>query len=217
MRAPGERVSFWLCVAFVCVSAVLATGLQSRRHLALAAAGPQADRLVNEGNPAEAEALLRRALRADPSSFDLRDRLADVLLAQGRRREALGERRRALARNPYTPEAYRALADTCDVLSRHGEAARVMERYLRIWPDDPRALHVYAYCCERAGRLRKALDAWQHLLRVVPGHLSAQRGVARVRTLLAREGAAADRPEAAPPRDPEQPMGAALSDPGVWM
>ena len=182
-----ERIACWLCVAAVCAAAVAVTGLQSRHHLALAAAGPRADELVNGGRLADAEALLRRALEAEPESFDLRDRLADVLLSTGRRDEALKERREALRRNPEMPEAYQALADTCDVLSRYEEASATMERYLARWPDDPRGLHVLAYCSERAGRPRLALDAWRRLLRIVPGHLSAQRGAARLATRLEGE------------------------------
>jgi len=215
MRAARQRSVFWLGVLGICAAAILLTGLQSRRHLALAAAGPRADDLVNEDRLAEAEALLRRALQADPGSFDLRDRLADVLLSTGRRAEALQERRQALERNPYMPQAYHALADTCDALSRYSEAARIMERYLALWPDDPRALHVLAYCRERGGQPQRALGAWRRLLRVVPGHTSAQRGIARL-SPLAPAGVAPDEetaPSPAPRRWPEPD----LSDPERWM
>jgi tetratricopeptide (TPR) repeat protein len=194
--------------------------MQSRRHLALSAAGPQADELVNQGRLAEAEALLRKGLRADPECFDLSDRLADVLLAQGRRGQALEEQRRTLACNPRTPEAYCALADTYDLLNLYDESARVMERYLRLWPDDARALHLFAYCCERAGRDRRALEAWRHLLQLVPNHVSARRGLARVRARLAHES-----PKGSPEPDevwlavPGAPRQSerCLSNPGLWM
>ena len=173
---------------------------------------------MNQGRLAEAEALLRRALKADPSSFGLRDRLADVLLFTGQRSEALAQRRQALECNPYTPQAYRALADTCDVLHRYGEAAQAMEEYLALWPEDPYALHVLAYCHERAGQHRRALDAWRRLLRVVPGHISAERGIARLSTRASSGGGRSEESRAGPPSAPASPSSTRnVSDADRWM
>src|SRR5205807_2234006 len=59
----------------------------------------KAVQMVKEGRVAEAEALLRKALSVDPSSFFARYHLGELQQRQGKNPEALESFRQALARD----------------------------------------------------------------------------------------------------------------------
>jgi Tfp pilus assembly protein PilF len=86
--------------------------------------------LIQKGEPAQAEAVLREAVRREPRDGGARTNLGRALLAQDRASEAAVELEAAVAANPGLPEAHEGLAlvyrklGRSDLADQHARAAR---------------------------------------------------------------------------------------------
>ncbi len=139
------------------------------------------------GQPGEAIAAYRRAVRWEPDDLALRMTLVEQLLAQGRIRAAYNEVRRVLERNPdYVP----ALVRMGELLARSewwqaGQAEQFWKRALEIEPTNREAVQglvsFYLKQGEQAaqwGDFGRAIAAYQQALALRPddGHILAVLG-----------------------------------------
>lgn len=93
--------------------------------------------LYLEGNPGEAEGILRRGLEVDGNSPDGHVILGMALLRLNRPDDAERSAREALLRKPGYPEAYLVLADVYARRQNYREQLQDLETYLRLDPRGP--------------------------------------------------------------------------------
>src|SRR6266481_6581607 len=93
--------------------------------------------LYLEGNPGEAEAILRRGLEVDGNAPDGQVILGMALLRLDRLDEAERSAREALLRRPGYAEAYLVLADVYARRRNYREQLQDLETYLRLDPRGP--------------------------------------------------------------------------------
>src|SRR5262249_28767766 len=100
----------------------------------------QAMRLHEEGRLAQAEALYRQILTAEPHHFDAQHLLGMLCLQQGRTEEALVLVIAALQARPNDPHALSTYGVVLHKLRRYEEAVAICDEALIAWPDFPDAL-----------------------------------------------------------------------------
>jgi predicted O-linked N-acetylglucosamine transferase (SPINDLY family) len=156
------------------------------------------------GAAAEAERLLRDALRARPEFAEARLMLAIALDAQGNLEAAAAELdsaqdfgglliqagmlrrlgrldaaaqvlRRALALEPDNLDALALLSQVLDAQGDHEGAARALEAILRQRPQWAEALYNYGAALNKLMRAREAEDAFRRALEAQPGFVRAWR------------------------------------------
>jgi len=93
--------------------------------------------LVQQGQAAEAEAYLRRAIAIRPDFPEAQSGLGVALCMQGRLEEGVAHLERAIALEPGYRDAYRNLGEALGALGRRGPAARAFREALRTAPRDP--------------------------------------------------------------------------------
>lgn len=120
----------------------------------------RAGALVEVGRAEEAEAVLRRALAADPDDASLRAALAQVLLVRGNTAEALEHADRTVALAPEVSygHALRSAVLSTD-LRRRREAVDAAREAVRLDPEEPFAHRTLARACLRSRWYPEALDA----------------------------------------------------------
>ncbi len=91
--------------------------------------------LFRAGRPAEAEAILRELIAAQPANADALEVLGTALGAQGRHEEALAAFDRARESRPSSPSIRRNRAQALLHLGRAAEARAELEKALQIRPD----------------------------------------------------------------------------------
>jgi tetratricopeptide (TPR) repeat protein len=92
-----------------------------------------------QGNPAEAEQYLRRALKINPKNVDARGKLGLALAFKGRLREAKAALKKALKAAPRHAEALLGLALIARTEGRFAEAESFINRALKVDPKLPGA------------------------------------------------------------------------------
>ncbi len=121
------------------------------------------------GRWADAEEVLRQALKGDPDSPFVQLNLADVLLYRGRRAAALELYRQALAATAEDSSDPEILSTRAQALARLGNgpaAIAATQRLLRLAPDSPQAAYdaalVYLLLGDRASAVYNATRALEH-------------------------------------------------------
>src|SRR5215470_13557622 len=109
--------------------------------------------LYARGQPVEAEANCREALRLRPGTPEAHNNLGYALHALGRTSEAEACYRGALQLLPEYPEAHNNLATALIALGRPVEAEASCREALRLRPDVPEAHFTLAYALLLGGRL----------------------------------------------------------------
>jgi len=102
-----------------------------------------------KGEPDEAEAAYREAIRIDPEHCDAYHNLGVLLNAQRRPREAALCFSKIITLKPKHPEARKLLALAHCTLGEMDKAVEIFEEWLREDPDDPIARHMLAACSGR--------------------------------------------------------------------
>jgi predicted TPR repeat methyltransferase len=102
-----------------------------------------------KGEPDEAEAAYREAIRIDPEHCDAYHNLGVLLNAQRRPREAALCFSKIITLRPNHPEARKLLALAHCTLGEIDKAVEIFEEWLREDPDDPIARHMLAACSGR--------------------------------------------------------------------
>ncbi|EFV12096.1 tetratricopeptide repeat protein [Segniliparus rugosus] len=92
--------------------------------------------LLELDRDAEAEALIRQGLAAEPGEAGLLDQLVRSLTGQGRAQDALGPARELVAGSPGSDRAHRLLANCLAMLGRTKEAEAEVRRALSIDPEN---------------------------------------------------------------------------------
>ncbi|MCC7411939.1 MAG: sulfotransferase [Gammaproteobacteria bacterium] len=142
--------------------------------------------LLKLRRPHDAEAELRRVVRAAPGFAKAHEDLACALLAQGRNEEAVSAFRQALSIDARLDSAWFRLGKALALLGRGAEADMAFERAFELSPSR-RALALAAEH-QREGRLEEAERIYRDVLRGDPDNVDALRLLA----LLARKAGAAD-------------------------
>ncbi|AEG94334.1 tetratricopeptide repeat protein [Ramlibacter tataouinensis] len=104
---------------------------------------------------AEAEALLRQVLKAQPQDADARLNLGTAVAEQGRRDEALEHFRAVLAQRPGQPEVLMNIANTLRDQGRHEQALQVYDQALALQPVRADLRFNRSLSLLAAGRLRE--------------------------------------------------------------
>lgn len=122
----------------------------------------EAARLLQAGQPDEAEPLVRRALVLAPQSVDAHNLLGAILDQRGKNEQAEREYRAALRLNPQSASALANLGVLLARTERPQEAVRAFESVLRVAPNHPQAtfnLGLTLYNLNRPEDARRALEA----------------------------------------------------------
>ncbi len=160
---PHRRVESAARIASAAVLAALLAAATVHAQDALA----RGEELLEREEYVAAEAALREATAADPSSARAHGSLALALLFQGKLEEALEEGYLATSRDPGSPEARQIYSRALAAAGRPLEAARELEEVVAAKPDDPVALEALAGAYTAAHDDR-ALAAYENLLKLKP-------------------------------------------------
>jgi Tfp pilus assembly protein PilF len=101
--------------------------------------------LIDQGRPAEAEPLLRDAIRLEPDYPDAYANLGVAYVVEGRTEDALPMFERAIALAPEYPAIWRNYGETLASVGRYADAARAFRKALPSSPDDPDLLEGLAW------------------------------------------------------------------------
>jgi tetratricopeptide (TPR) repeat protein len=134
----------------------------------------QAQRALDRGAAAEAEAACRNALARDPSNVEIRAQLARALEALGEPDQAEAVYREAIALQPNTPRM-------CEELDRLLQDRRDPANRVAVWrdlaarcPDAARPQFHLGMALEQAGDLQAAIDAYRRCVALRPGDPAMQ-------------------------------------------
>lgn len=127
------------------------------------------------GRPAEAEALIRRALALAPHLVEARLNLANILIAGKDAQGALAQWRMALALDPANAMAWHALGSAS---AGHGGAGRpaairALRRAARLAPSRADIRHDLGLLLRQDDRVDEAIACQRHALALEPGLLAA--------------------------------------------
>jgi tetratricopeptide (TPR) repeat protein len=126
----------------------------------------QAQAAEEEGDPATAERLYRRAMKMDAADAAAPFNLGNVLRASGRNLEAETAYRAAVKADPDFAQAWYNLADVLDDQRRTKEAIDCLHRALEADPAYADAMFNMALFLQRLERHAEAAEWWRHYLRV---------------------------------------------------
>ncbi|TVZ00017.1 serine/threonine-protein kinase [Trebonia kvetii] len=144
--------------------------------------------LYKQGRCAEAEAILREAIRLDPGHSDAYVGLGNVLVSMGRYAEAEAMLREAIRLNPGDSEAHNSLGVTLDRMGRgrYAEAEAAYREAIRLNPGDTRARVNLGIILRLVGELPEAETVQREAIRLAPDEASAHGELGRVLMALGR-------------------------------
>lgn len=122
---------------------------------------------------AEAQALYREALQADPSNFDALHLLGVVACQEGRFEEAEELLTRAIAINPRSTEVHSNRGNLQIALKRFDDALQCFDKALALKPDYADAWNNRGNALIEVGRTREALASYEKALALDPNHADA--------------------------------------------
>lgn len=126
-----------------------------------------------QGQHAEAAALVRRAVNLRPEDAALQLNLGNALKALGKIDDAIEQFRNALTLAPSFPMAHYNLGNAYASVGRHEDAADAFEKSLRLQPNDPSSLNNLGNALHALGRHTDAIASFQRALELRPGHAGA--------------------------------------------
>jgi serine/threonine-protein kinase len=130
------------------------------------------------GDPQEAEAEWREALRLKPNDFVLRRNHALTLQTLGELVEADAEYREAIRLKPDHSELRRNYGELLLKREKWGEAANEFREALRLRPDDTGAMTEMGIVLKEQGKLDEAIAEYNKALRLNPRHPNAHANLA---------------------------------------
>jgi predicted O-linked N-acetylglucosamine transferase (SPINDLY family) len=136
--------------------------------------------LADIGDLAQAEALLRDVVEAEPGSEEALLRLGALLPRCGRDHEAAACLRRALDVNPLSAEAAARLATLEAAAGRLEAAASLAAAAAQLAPRDPGCLALAGDALRVCGHLDEAIVAYRACLEVDPEHVFVLNNLANV-------------------------------------
>lgn len=179
--------------------------LESRVTADADAAEARARALLDLGRPAQAEAVIRQALAAEPDSARLLVVLSRAFLAQKRFRDARTAAQAALASDPEDFEGLSCLAAALSGMRKYESALNVVRRARAVEPMNP-GIHVQeARSCIAAGRPAEAVLAARQAKELAPESADAAAALASSFFHDGQFAEAADLAAEALRLDPENP------------
>lgn len=146
----------------------------------------QARQLQRNGQPQQAEAAYREALRLDPQDAELHYDLGGLLLDQGRPEEATACFRSALALAPGHPQVLLQLGNALSAQGRYADAAESLQAALRGDPSDPAAHYNLGNALRELGQPQQAADCYRAALRLAPNDADSHNNLGNVLRELGR-------------------------------
>ncbi|SDQ76662.1 Tfp pilus assembly protein PilF [Paraburkholderia fungorum] len=126
-----------------------------------------------QGQHAEAAALVRRAVNLRPEDAALQLNLGNALKALGQIDDAIEQFRNALTLAPSFPMAHYNLGNAYASVGRHEDAADSFEKSLRLQPNDASSHNNLGNALHALGRHEQAIASFQRALELRPGHAGA--------------------------------------------
>jgi tetratricopeptide (TPR) repeat protein len=139
-----------------------------------------------QGQHAEAAALVRRAVNLRPEDAALQLNLGNALKALGQIDDAIEQFRNALTLAPSFPMAHYNLGNAYASLGRHEDAADAFERSLRLQPDDASSHNNLGNALHALGRHTEAVASFRRALELRPGHAGALNNMGMALNALGR-------------------------------
>ena len=133
----------------------------------------QGVRLQEAGRLAEAEALFREVVSADPSDYNAAFRLAVLYMHAGRNDEAAAAYQRLIAQDPRNAGALANFGTVLQALGRLDEAERRYREAITANPALSSAQANLAVLLEQQGRFDDAIEAYRAVLRIDPEDMRA--------------------------------------------
>jgi tetratricopeptide (TPR) repeat protein len=126
-----------------------------------------------QGQHAEAAALVRRAADLRPQDAALQLNLGNALKALGQLDDAIERFRNALTLAPSFPMAHYNLGNAYAAAGRHEDAADAFRRSLDLQPNDASSHNNLGNALHALGQHEEAIDAFRRALDLRPGHAGA--------------------------------------------
>jgi tetratricopeptide (TPR) repeat protein len=126
-----------------------------------------------QGQHAEAAALVRRAVTLRPDDAALQLNLGNALKALGQIDDAIEQFRNALTLAPSFPMAHYNLGNAYASVGRHEDAADSFEKSLRLQPNDASSHNNLGNALHALGRHADAITSFRRALELRPGHAGA--------------------------------------------
>jgi tetratricopeptide (TPR) repeat protein len=139
-----------------------------------------------QGQHAEAAALVRRAVNLRPEDAALQLNLGNALKALGQIDDAIEQFRNALTLAPSFPMAHYNLGNAYASQGRHEDAADAFERSLRLQPDDASSHNNLGNALHALGRHPEAIASFRRALELRPGHAGALNNMGMALNALGR-------------------------------
>ncbi|CAB3781155.1 tetratricopeptide repeat protein [Paraburkholderia fynbosensis] len=139
-----------------------------------------------QGQHAEAAALVRRAVNLRPEDAALQLNLGNALKALGQIDDAIEQFRNALTLAPSFPMAHYNLGNAYASLGRHEDAAEAFERSLRLQPGDASSHNNLGNALHALGRHAEAIASFRRALELRPGHAGALNNMGMALNALGR-------------------------------
>jgi len=155
-----------------------------------------------QGQHAEAAALVRRAVNLRPEDAALQLNLGNALKALGQIDDAIEQFRNALTLAPSFPMAHYNLGNAYASVGRHEDAADAFEKSLRLQPDDASSHNNLGNALHALGRHTEAIASFQRALELRPGHAGALNNLGMSLNALERADEAIPRFQAALAAEP---------------
>ncbi len=130
--------------------------------------------LTAQGRHAEAEAVFRQALEADPGHVETRYNLGLAYMAQNRLADAERELRLAIGARPDYPMAHYGMGLVLKAQGRPPEAEASLQRAVRLKPDFAGGYYCLAYLCLEQGRTEEAVSGFRRAVEIEPGYADAR-------------------------------------------
>ncbi len=143
---------------------------ENRQERELARTISQAEALLRNGKPAQAETLLCEGLGERPDNFDLLRLLGVANQFQGKNENAAGYFTKAIKIDPASAPTHYNLGITLSILKQFDKAADSLSRALEIFPDDADALGVLGNAFAALNRHEDAVDSLRSALEIEPGN-----------------------------------------------
>jgi Tfp pilus assembly protein PilF len=174
-------------------------------NLSIDQALQQAGVHAQAGDAAQAEALYRAILQAQPDHGLANHHLGTLALQLNRADLALAPLQAALRALPGQPEVLNNLGLALMHLGRAHEGEEHLRLAVQTAPDHAEILRSHGLCLQAAGRLQEAEAAFRRCLQLAPGWIDAMNNLGHLLLLAARPGdalacfdaAIADLPDAA--------------------
>jgi tetratricopeptide (TPR) repeat protein len=155
-----------------------------------------------QGQHAEAAALVRRAADLRPQDAALQLNLGNALKALGQLDDAIERFRNALTLAPSFPMAHYNLGNAYAAAGRHEDAADAFRRSLDLQPNDASSHNNLGNALHALGQHEEAIDSFRRALELRPGHAGAHNNLGMALNALDETGHAIEQFRAALAAEP---------------